>query len=194
VDDYFIEEMSVKSAPKSKTEFYERFLRGEFGNRPRHLGMWDDLKKSGYRGRVTIRDMVPGGPCFYGVDVTDLLAGKLPVGCTDLRGKRFNEAMPDDKLLLQGNVWYCWSGPLRLDYSCEPGIGHREAVNQPYVRHAEGLLAHSLLRTHLDPSSYDDLRGLLDDYDDAIIEFSAYSVDVGICSNRKSIFWEIRNY
>jgi hypothetical protein len=180
----------AKSAPKSKAEFYERYLRGEFGNHPRSWATWADLVADGYGGRVTLRDMVPGGPCFYGVEVADLKAGKLPEKCSTLVDKRFNEGMPDEFLTIQGNVWYDLG--LKLEYSTAPGIGHRDAVRHPRV--AEGLMATSLLKTHLDPNSYDDLRELLDLYPEAVIEFSTYSKCVGVLPHRNTVTWECRNY
>jgi hypothetical protein len=182
----------TKSAPKSKTEFYERYLKGDFGNRPRSWATWADLLADGYNGRVTLRDMAPGGPCYYGIEVEDLKKGILPSGCATLSDKRFNEGMPDEFLTIQGNVWYDLG--LKLEYSCVPGIGHRDAVRQPNMRQAEGLMASSLLKTYLDPNSHDDLRELLDLYPEAVIEFSTYSKPVGVLPNRSTVFWEVRNY
>lgn len=180
-------------APKTKHEFYERYMRGEFGNRPRTWATWDELKADSYRGRVAIRGLIPGIPCYYGVEVNDLLAGKLPVGCGTLVDKRFNESMPDEFLTIQGNVWLSELG-LRLEYSCEPNVGHRNAVNPPLMRTAERTRALSLLKTHMDDNSYSDLEELFELYPDGIIEFSTYSKHVGVLPGRSTVFWEVRSY
>jgi hypothetical protein len=183
----------VSCAPRTKGEFYERYLKGHFGNRPRTWATWADLEADTFRGRVTIRDMRPGGPCHYGVDVVDLRAGKYPKGCDTLADKRFNEGMPDEFLTIQGNVWLDDFG-LKLEYSCEPNVGHRVAVNQPLVRTAERLGALSLLKTYMDWNSYDDLQELLENYPEAVIEFSTYSKDVGVLPLRNTVFFEVRSY
>jgi hypothetical protein len=180
-------------APRTKSEFYERYLKGEFGNRPRTWASWAELREAPYAGRVTIRDLRPGGPCYYGVDVVDLRAGKYPKGCDTLADKRFNESMPDEFLTIQGNVWLDAFG-LKLEYSCEPNVGHRAAVNQPLVKTAERLGALSLLKTYMDWNSYDDLQELLENYPEAVIEFSAYSKFVGVLPGRSAVFWEVRLY
>lgn len=182
----------VLETPATKDDFYARYVEGEFGNRPRTWPDWDFLKASGYHGRVTIRDMVAGGMCHYGVNVLDLLNNVYPTGCTSLTGKRFNEAMPDEYLTIQGNVWL---GPnLLLDYSCEPNIGHRQAIRQPYLRQTEGTKALTLLKHFMDWSSYDDLEDMINLYPNATIEFSTYSKCVGILPHRNTVFWECRAY
>jgi hypothetical protein len=178
--------------PHNKTDFYRRYLAGEFGNRPRTWGTWPELRDSDYKGLVTIRDMQPGGPCHYYISSEDLRAGVIPDG-VNLGRVRFNESMPDMLLTIQGNVWRDETG-LRLDYSRLPDIGHRQAVRQPWMRHAAGLMALSLLHQFLTPSSLSDLYELWENYPDAVIEFSTYSVPVGTHPHRNTVFWECRAY
>lgn len=181
----------LKLAPTNKVDFYKRYEQGEFGNRPRTWSSWQELRDSDFKGRVTIRDMTPGGPCHYAVPVSFLRDGKTPIG-VNLNCCRFNEGMPDEDLTIQGNVWH--DGHLQLEYSCEPGIGHRLAVKQPKMKSASGLKAVSLLKMYMDPSSYDDLQEMLDTYEGAVIEFSAYGKRVGMIPGRNTVFWEVRNY
>lgn len=122
-----------RSAPTRKLEFYRRFRAGEFGNRPRLWATLDELVADAYGGTVTARDMSPGGPCFYGVRPDDVRAGKAGF---DPRGYRFNESMPDEHLLIQGNAWRD-AGGLCLEYSEAPGIGHRDAMRPPHTRAVE---------------------------------------------------------
>jgi hypothetical protein len=52
----------------------------------------------------------------------------------------------------------------------------------------------ALLDRFMDPNSRADLDALLDLYPDAAVEFSCFSVNVGIFPARNTIFWETRNY
>lgn len=201
----------MAEAPRTKKDFYARYIMGGFGNKPRTWADWKELAESDYNGLVTARDMKPGGPCHYRVPARDIRAAykhwqrwkdaenHLYVPLPQQRAAfspaafRYNESMPDEHLVLQGNVWMGERG-LRLEYSCEKNIGHRDAVNQPYLKEAEGLLTYSLLRVHLYPSSFEDLMELLDEYEGATIEFSAYSRSVGVIPHRNVIFWECRAY
>lgn len=178
--------------PRNKVDFYNRYLKSEFGNRPRTWSTWPQLRDSDYLGNVTIRDLIPGGPCHYGISSVDLREGNLPNNL-DINKVRFNESMPDDRLVIQGNVTIDEHG-LLLEYSRLPNIGHRDAVRQPNLQQARGLLATSLLNTLLFPTSHDDLKELLEEYRDAIIEFSSYSIPVGLLPHRNTVFWEVRNY
>jgi hypothetical protein len=181
----------MKAVPRTKDDFYRRYVLGEFGNKPRTWASYEDLRDDGHHGLVCGRDMEPGGKFLYRVH-TDVVRKLVEAGDDNgPRRMRFNEAMPDEDVVLQGNVWH--DGQLRLEYSRQEGISHREAVRQPHVRQAEGLLAVSLLRTFLDPSSYDDIQELLDDYEGAIIEFSAYGRKVGLL-HRNTVIWEVRGY
>ncbi len=100
--------------------------------------------------------------------------------------------MPDDCLTIQGNAWY--DGHLHLEYSCEPNIGHREAVRLPRMKQADGLLAVGLLKTHMDASSYDDLQEMFAEFEmGTVIEFSTYSRKVGVLL-LNTVIWEVRGY
>jgi hypothetical protein len=178
--------------PKTKEEFYRRYMAGEFGNRPTSWACFSDLVASGYEGRVGIRNMVPGGPFHYGVKVSDLKAGCWPAGAHP-SSSRFSTAMPDDRLAVQGNVQVAVGG-LTLEYSCEKNVSHRQAVRQPLLRHAYRLEAVGLLRTHLWGTSLDDINELLHNYPGAVIEFSAYETAVGLLPRRNTVFWEVRDY
>lgn len=168
-------------APKSKAEFRGRYLRGEFGNKPSTWKDAGDLDRSGFTGTVTARSAAPGGPCHYRVPV---------VTATTMSGYVYNESMPDEKLLVQGEVFRD-NGGLRLTYNTTPGLTMRDAMRSP--KNATGLVASMILRKYLWPSSYDDVMTLLDDYD-GVVEFGAYAGAVGDCPHRNTVIWEVRNY
>ena len=45
----------------------------------------------------------------------------------------------------------------------------------------------------VDPSSLDDIIGLVDDYPEHVVEFSTFSVNVGLLQ-RPTVIWEVRRY
>ena len=176
-------------APKTKAEFYGRWFNGEFGNFPRSWNTLSDFLESDYHGLLSVRSKTPGGPCWYNVDSKEVRKAVFTQS-----NLAFNESMPDDKLVIQGQAWRDETG-LRLEYCCTPNLKFREAIGNPEnMRQATRLEAAFLLKQHLDPNSYDDLMELLTQYPDAHIEFSAYSINVGVCPNRGTVIWEVRNY
>lgn len=176
-------------APTTKAEFYARYYAGEFGNRPRLFKNAAELVESDYHGTVTLRDNIAGGPCFYGWDARHIRRGVYPPpfgpSC------RMNESMPDDKLVIQGNVWMSNCG-LALEYSCAKNIGHRQAVRHPYRIDVHGLRAYATLRALMPATEFDDLMELLEL--DGVVEFGTYSIPVGVIPNRRTIIWEVRAY
>lgn len=172
----------------TKREFYDLWHRGLLGNRPRTWDSVDALRASGYAGTVTVRTKRGGGgKCAYRVPVADVGAVAREWG-DDASGLTFNESMPDDELVIQGEVQRPWE----LTYSAERGLPMREALKT--ARRASGAAAQLILRDALSPSSYDDLEDVWEMFPDAVIEFSAYRRDVGDCRGRNAIVWEVRNY
>lgn len=80
---------------------------------------------------------------------------------------------------------------LILTYSREKA-NQREAFNNG-CETCEGREAVALIRSLMDPSSYDDLMELLDTYPDAVVEFHCFSRPVGP-GGRNTFFGEVRNY
>lgn len=175
-------------APTRKEDFYIRYQQGEFGNRPRNWSTWSELRDSHYNGLITIRKREVSGKSIRGVCVNDLRGGKIPDG-VNLGSCVFNEAMPDDKIVIQGAIYRDEIG-LELLYSQKKNIGQQQAVGQ-FGERARGLKCLALLSL-MDPSSRADLDDLLDLYPNAAIEFGTYAVNVGICAHRDTIIWEVR--
>lgn len=172
---------------RTKAEFYRRWHAGLLGNRPRTWSSPAKLAASGWAGRVGIRSAQKGGPCLCHLSVYQALMFAETWPCTPT----FSEAMPDDLLLLQGEVARL-PGGLHLTYSTVRGLTMRKALRRP--QRAAGLEAKLLLDRCLWPSSRDDLAALLDLYPDAVIEFGVHDCAVGVLPNRNAVVWEVRNY
>lgn len=170
-------------APVTKSEFYRRYASGEFGNRPRSWSDAASLLASGFSGCVTVRSTTPGGKCRYGVPVKEAVK--------ETSGFRFNESMPDDLLLLQGEVFVTEDGRTTLTYSTERGLSMRSAMQLP--RSASGSAALAILRQYLWPSSFDDVVDLMRD-SGGVVEFGAYEKAIGDLPHRNTVIWEVRNY
>jgi hypothetical protein len=174
---------------------YQHYQAGHFGNK---FHTWDDIPHwlaSAYRKPVCMRykGAMAGGKCAYHVapeSVCDVDNEWAQQGL-DPKLITINESADDTALTIQGEVMRS-TRHLSLRYSQTP-LPMRNALAAS-ERHAEGLEATCILKTYLDPASYEDLMDLLDTYEDAVVEFSTYSVDVGRCPRRNTVVWEARNY
>ena len=177
-------------APANKSEFYRRYLSGEFGNRARDWSTWPELRDSGFRGLIGIRSLYRGGPCWYNVPIEKMEAGEWPDGCDPTR-VNFSEMLPDQFLILQGELGRTYSG-VELHYSTVRKPMRLALKEGP--RYASGSAALSIARFAMWPSSFSDLESLIEKYPDAAIEFSCYEISVGTIPHRNTVFWEVREY
>lgn len=110
-------------------------------------------------------------------------------------GRNFimDDGCPDEKRTLQGEICRTFRG---LEGFLDIGakLAMRPAIAAGHMRSYRGAHVHALLERFMDPSSRDDLEMLLELYPDATIEFTSFSVDVGVFPNRNTILWETRNY
>lgn len=177
----------------SKVEFFDLWKRGRFGNRLMGWSNLEELKASGYRGKVSVRYKDAGGGfCAYEIPVEQV---NTVVSEWLARGAKedliyFNESAPDDRLVIQGELMrttqsYC------LYYSREK-IKMRDAMRNGL--HAYGLEAKMILQSAMTPSSYEDIQELIDLYPSSVIEFGVYERCLGSCNNRNCVIWEVRNY
>lgn len=108
-----------------------------------------------------------------------------------------NETAPDDRATLQGEIRRA-PGGLQFFGSERSRAGYGRMIRMRdalrVARSYQGLTVLFLLRKHLSPPSLDDLMELLDLYPEAVIEFSAYDLQLGTCRGRNTIIWEVRNY
>ena len=173
-------------APKNKAEFYHRYYAGEFGNKLLAWPSGKDMWESGYRGRVTMRAREAGSSlsiAMYGVPAET--AKDFDYNC--------NETPPDDKLVIQGEVYVDHSSSeLLLTYSFVRNIPNQSAVRFPYASHATGAIACSILNAFVPFEDLAHIWDLLRKYE-GVVEFSTYRVRLGNL-NRHTVIWEVRNY
>lgn len=98
-----------------------------------------------------------------------------------------------EHITLQGEVCRTFRG-LEGYLGHTPGFHMRPAMAAGLLKHRSGSEVLTLTGRWMDPSSQDDLRELLDIYPDATVEFTCYSIDVGVIPGRNTFFWECRNY
>lgn len=177
----------------TKERMYELLLGGRLGNFVRAWDSLDAVMGSDYRGLVSMRSRERSNPVrVYHVPI-DELPGRVAAlsEAATRNGLVFSEAPPDEKRTIQGELMRDERGYyLHYSYSPEP---MRTALEKD-GRHARGLSAKMLLETYLEPSDFDTLQELLDSYPGAVIEFSAFTVPVGVIPHRKMVIWEVRNY
>ncbi len=185
----------MTDAVYSKAEYYRRWHRGDFGNRPRNWPTLEDLNQDTYAGLVTIRYKTPGSNfCRSGIlrsEVESVVAEMIEAGATP-ELLTFNETPPDSKVLFQGEVMLT-EHSLYLLYSLAPNLSCKHALQQS-PEHARGLVARGLLKHYMNAQDLSDLDELLEVFPDSVVEFSTYSVNVGCCPGRRTLFWEVRNY
>ena len=70
----------------------------------------------------------------------------------------------------------------------------RLAMAAGHMRHCSYATVNALLEKFMDPSSRGDLDALLELFPDATVEFSCFSINVGVFPGRNTLFWEVRDY
>jgi hypothetical protein len=104
-----------------------------------------------------------------------------------------DDACPNELTTLCGEVIQTERG-LEGTLAVRPRMGMRSAINNGLLLPRTPLTTRVLLEHFMDASSREDLRELLDQYPDSAIEFSCFSVNVGVFPHRNTLFWEVRNY
>jgi hypothetical protein len=203
----------------SKKEYYALYEKGYFGNMPKIWSSYYELIKDNWKGLVCIRSNLSSFKTIYNVSIKDIpeIIKKLEQKGIPLETLNFNQSLPDNHLIIQGEIQR--SPEITLYYS-RIQKPMKEAFRQYFERKEElnnlkipskqklkkldqlkketgtvkGLRAKLILQGAMKSSSYDDLQILLETFPDSIIEFSTWECDVGNIKGRNTIFWEVRNY
>jgi len=154
-----------------------------------------EVRKSSYDGPIAIRSMIPGMGMVTHIDQKDLERGteeyvaKKGCGETDIIYSEMAAPSMGIRRLLNGELTRFEDG-LHLSYGTG-NVHMNEAMKNPCV--AQSVMARTILETMLDPSDEDDLRTLLEEFEDPVIEFSVLDRPVGWADRRMTV-WEVRHY
>lgn len=181
-----------------KEDFVRRYAAGEFGNRS---PTWNSIVEWSAAYPKTwvypyqtfhIRNRVAGAKTWYDVPKYQML-DRWHDACNEFAPSQlYISAMaPTHLTTLQGELQRSIRG-LDLYYSTVKKPMRDSLAERG--RQVSGAVAICLLRTHLDPSSYEWVELLLDRYPNHIVEFSAYSRCWGTIPRRNTVIWEVRHY
>ena len=185
--------------PRSKPEMLRRWLRGEFGNRTRAWMSPDELEcelASGnplIDGTVAVRSLTASSAkCAYDIEPQQVRKIVKDFGLSP--GEYYlNECMPPNIVTLNAEVCEC-SATMPGLYLRHSELPVHMRTGMKFDKHAVGITALSLLKKHLDASSYDDLFTMLEIYSGVTIELSCLRKNIGSVPHRNTIFWEVRGY
>lgn len=170
-----------------------------FGNRFKN---WPDVQSmlaSGYKGVVYVRHKTPQNPYFReGLNTDNILEHVQWLSEQGVQASMydFNEVLPSDTpRICQFELTRNEYG-LCLTYDASLHRGEWNSLRVGLANHGElliGLQAKLYLQPKLDAVDYDELLGLLDKFNNPIIEATVFGVPCGTL-NRKMIVWEVRHY
>lgn len=172
----------------TKTDFIDRFQKGEFGNRS---PVWSTLNEfrisENYRkldNVFSLRSRHPSSETFY-----NLTREQIEYYYTE--EYYISEMVPSSYMTIQGEVIYSQRG-MR---------GYLSKVKKPMKPslleggyEIFGISLITILKYHMDVNSYEWFQYLLKAYPDHVIEFSCFNRYFGDIPRRNTIFWEVRNY
>lgn len=181
----------------TKAEMYDMLYGGEFGNTvPMWFSAWRWLESQSennypYWG---IRTLTPGGPCLLNCPAYETygVARKY-----ELNGHSVNISPMIDRITTVTMWANLWDSPSGLVLECienPPKRGSWRELMPIQAKTYTGTAAKMRLERHLNPNSLDDLRILIDQYPNAVYEFSAMASCFGTVPGRNAVIWEVRHY
>jgi len=200
---------------RTKSQMLSLLRAGELGNT---LRTWDspDKVNADYRGLLGVRSRRIGGSGPFATGLTIEQVWQYWHKCLDegwrARDLFVSEAAPHDSLIISGeldeeagqwNLRYSHRQlPMRQAFMAEEKAAKERLVNTcnravratPPLSMIGTLLPRLYLQSYLDPDSFEWLKILLDRYPEHIVEFSAFSTDLGVIPHRNTIIWEVRRY
>ena len=181
----------------SKEINYALWTTGGFGNRLRAWRSFEAWCESGFNGRVALRELgkAGGGQCAYNLDSAQVWPYYLHwiyEDGIDPGNIMFNEAAPDWRVQLQGELW---TGGDNEGYFLHTFARAQMRPALKLQQHVStGLRTRMLLKGYCTPSSWADLEVLIERYPDHVIEISIYSGTLGNTPGRNALVWEVRKY
>ena len=181
----------------NKKDFYELWNQSHcpLGNRPRTFSSLEEALAFPTKNGLSLRYKGSAGSSILEHGLTHEQLGRrvqeLINDGSQLSLMQFSEDFPKHSTrLINGDVWRSEQG-LYFNYSHKNNV-LRYALRDD-GRHAENTHALMLLRECLDGNSYDFLNYLLNEYENHVVEISAFDCKVGVLG-WNTIFWEVRNY
>lgn len=194
---------------RNKRKFFELWEAGVLGNRTR---LWRDPEAAWSWGEwQSARRGLPHNLLIPEIGFREIRkpgsagAGKwekVPWSCVfetadrwKAEGREFvmDDGVPNEKQTLMGEIVRTERGMEGFITLATP-LPMRPAMAAGLMKHRSYLETRLLLETYMDPSSRDDLDQILELYPDHAVEFSCFSVNVGILPHRNTMFWETRLY
>ena len=180
---------------ETKAEYYEKWHAGALGNKLRSWSSLAAIWESDYRGRVVMRVKQASGHGLVAYNLTLHEAEMLSSSWLDLRNIplkliQYNEAAPDEHLVMQGEVMrsvYHYD----LYYSTEK-TQMRTAMKKAV--HMCGASAMLYLRSVMTEASYQQLQELFSEYPDSVVELSVYQSCLGSMPGYNTLIWECRDF
>lgn len=181
---------------RTKAQMYSFLRSGRFGNTLRSWPSYGAMVESGFSGKIGLRcsGKAGGGRCAYDLNEIEAVAQAMLWETAGVPKSiiQWCEAAPDQYVKFQGEICQTeWSG-YALHYSTVKAQ-MRPALAAGAKNHV-GPGALLICKAAMDPASYEDLCELLEDFPDATVEFSCYSICLGAKKGRNTIFWEVRNF
>ncbi len=184
-------------APQNKDESIDLYRRSRYGN---SLRVFDDVV-SAYNSDVKLYAIRyrgdPGvqGPAIFDIP-KNLLAPAWAAHCMHWNEKRsyICECMDPMRVLVQGELELNWQDGWYFQGRLGGGMHMREAMKNSKIW--RGWPARELLRSLMDPSSWDDLNLCIDEWPDAVIELVVLDTPTGAMAHtgRRAVIWEARGF
>ena len=197
--DEIIKEILSRNPKKilNKKENYILYEAGVFGNRALIWKTFEEVLESNWNGLICIRSKkgVDRSKMKYNVKIEEAknhIKELFELGHSE-EDLTFNQSMPDEHLLLQGEIMnhkesvYLYYTTVKKPMN----LGLAEESNT-----VEGDEAVRILMGNLTEQSLEDLKNLLEEFPASVVEFSTYAIPVGHLTHtgRNTVFWEVRNY
>lgn len=176
----------------SKSEFFKLWKLNVLGNR---TNLWDneiDAFDSG-KPEIGFREIGKAGGGAWEKVPRDQVLDTAEYWRSQGRKFVMDDGCPDWCRTLQGEICRTHRG-LEGFLDTTGKLPMRPAIAAGHMKSYSYVMVSYLLNKFMDPSSRDDIEMLLEMYPEATIEFSSFSIDVGVMSNRNTLLWEVRNY
>jgi hypothetical protein len=183
----------IKRIP-NKTLMYALFNAGKLGNTPLNYDTLEECLENVEHGLVGMRCRRVGGPCIAMKTPAELMEATESLFANGWRESDFTygESPAHQYQTLQGEVQRS-ERYLDLTYTTVQAPMRQALAKE--TKHASGLEAKVILEHYLDPNTYADIMELLDTYDGAVVEFTAFDRPMGgRYKHRNALIWEVRNY